>query len=288
VLRTIRALVRLLAIGAVTLACWIAVLLGLVATLPWRAARRRVQRAVFRFWSRTLCRLVGARIALRGEAPEPPCLLVTNHLSYIDVLVLATALPARFVAKAEIRRWPLVGIISRSVDTLYVDRGSRLDAARVGREMAEGLARGDAIVLFPEGTSTHGHSVTPFKPPLLAPAAAAALPVHYGALRYATPAAEPPAHLTVCWWDDMPFAGHFWRMIQMSGFEAEIAFGPEPVADPDRKTLARVLHQRVTEIFVPVVDHPPPSTGHPPPRSPAVPARGSHPEVASGGDPAPS
>ncbi|HVS13607.1 MAG TPA: lysophospholipid acyltransferase family protein [Thermoanaerobaculia bacterium] len=283
-LRTIRALVRLLAIGGVTLACWIAVLVGVAATWPWRAARRRVQRAVFRCWSRTLCRLLGARVTLRGAAPAPPCLLVTNHLSYIDVLVLATAVPARFVAKAEVRRWPLVGLISRSVDTLYVDRRSRRDALRVAREMAEGLERGDAIVLFPEGTSTHGHVVAPFKAPLLAPAAAAELPVHYAAFRYATPAGELPAHLAVCWWDDMPFAEHFWRMIQLSGFDAEIAFGAEPVRDADRKALAQRLHRRVTEIFVPVVDHLPLSTDPPPPRSAAVSPGGDRPEVAAEGD----
>jgi 1-acyl-sn-glycerol-3-phosphate acyltransferase len=261
VIRNLRALVRLAAILALTLVCWAAVLLGLLITLPSHRGRRWVQRIVFRLWSRGFCRLLGARVEVCGVPPDPPCLLVSNHLSYVDVMVLASVLPARFVAKAEVKRWPIFGLISRSADTLFVDRGTKRDALRVGREMAEGLRRGDAIVLFPEGTSTHGHRVAAFKPPLLAPAAAEGLPVHYAALRYVTPAGERPAHLGVCWWGDMPFATHFWQMSRLSGFAAVITFGAEPLRDTDRKALAQRLQEAVTEIFVPVVDHAPVSWG---------------------------
>ncbi|HVS64445.1 MAG TPA: lysophospholipid acyltransferase family protein [Thermoanaerobaculia bacterium] len=259
---TFRASARLAGLLALTLVCWLAVLLGLLLTMPSHRARRWVQRTVFRAWSRAFCRLLGARISTRGEPPRPPCLVVSNHLSYVDVMVLASVLPARFVAKAEVRRWPIIGVVSRSVDTLFVDRAARRDALRVGREMAEGLRRGDAILLFPEGTSTAGHTVTPFKPPLLAPAALERLPVHYAACRYVTPPGQPPAHLRVCWWGDMPFLTHFWRMMAMPGFRAEVTFGPAPLTDHDRKELARRLHAGVSELFEPVVDHEPQSTGY--------------------------
>jgi len=262
VIPTLRAFARLVALLAITFVCWLAVLLGLLLTLPSHRARRRVQRAVFRFWSRAFCRVIGARISIRGEPPRPPCLVVSNHLSYVDVMVLASVLPARFVAKAEVRGWPVIGIVSRAVDTLFVDRAARRDALRVAHEMATGLRRGDAILLFPEGTSTAGHAVAPFKPPLLEPAALERLPVHYAACRYVTGPGQPPAHLRVCWWGDMPFGRHFWQMIAMPGFRAEIAFGPAPVSDTDRKALARRLHAAVCELFEPVVDHEPVSTGY--------------------------
>jgi 1-acyl-sn-glycerol-3-phosphate acyltransferase len=279
-IETLRATVRLAALLAITFVCWVAVLLGLLLTLPSHRARRRVQRAVFRTWSRAFCRILGARISTRGRPPAPPCLVVSNHLSYVDIMVIATVLPARFVAKAEVRRWPFIGLVSTAVDTLFVDRAARRDAIRVGHEMAEGLRRGDAILLFPEGTSTHGHTVAPFKPPLLAPAAHEQLPVHYAACRYVTPAGYPPAHLRVCWWGDMPFVAHFWRMMTLPGFRAEITFGASPLSDPDRKVLAQRLHAAVSEIFEPVVDHVPAS----PDDSPAAP-RGAEPNPTGDREP---
>lgn len=211
----------------------------------------------FRFWSLALCRLFAVRITVVGDPPSAPCLLVTNHLSYVDVLVLASLLPARFVAKSELSGWPVIGAMCRTVDTLFIDRASRRDAAKVGRDMGQALSDGDAIVLFPEATSTHGHSLISFRPTLLAPAASARLPVHFGALHYSTMPADPPAHLSVCWWGDMPFGPHAIDFLKLSRVEARVSFGPEPIVAEDRKALADRLEQEVGKLFEPIVDHEP-------------------------------
>jgi 1-acyl-sn-glycerol-3-phosphate acyltransferase len=249
----LRAPLRVAAIGTVTVLIYVLVTTS-TALAPGRRRRRAVRHFYFRAWSLALCRLLGIRIQVEGEPPHPPCLLVTNHVSYVDVLVLASLLPARFVAKSDISGWPAVGAMCRSVDTFFIDRSSRVDAARVGRAMGEALAAGDAIVLFPESTSTHGHRLAPFRPTLLAPAAAAELPVHYGALHYRTPEEELPAHLAVCWWGEMPFFWHARRLLRLSRVDARVTFGREPIRSGDRKVLAARLQEAVGELFVPLVD----------------------------------
>lgn len=248
--------VRLAAIGTVTALIWLLLRLTLLLA-PGQRARRGVRHFYFRVWSIALCRLMAIHITVSGLTPSAPCLLVTNHLSYVDVLVLASLLPARFVAKAELGGWPLIGGMCRAVDTFFVDRASRLDAAKVGRDMGEALARGDAIVLFPESTSTHGHRVATFKPTLLAPAASALLPVHFGALHYTTQPQDPPAHFAVCWWGEMPFGAHALDLLKLSRIEARVCFGEEPLIDGDRKVLASRLELEVNQLFAPIVDHEP-------------------------------
>jgi len=237
---------------AITAAAWLPMVTALGLTAPWASARRKIQHFTFRYWSRSLCRALGVRIAAEGAPPQGACLLVSNHLSYIDILVIATRVPCRFVAKAEIREWPLAGWICRSVDTLFVDRRSRRDAHRVVEEIRNSVAAGDIIVVFPEGTSTHGHEVAPFRAPLLA-AAEDGVPIHYAAISYRTPEGHPPAHLSVCWWGEMPFGSHALALLELPQIQASLRFGYEPLAGSDRKALAARLHQEVTRLFDPVV-----------------------------------
>ena len=242
----------MLAVGIVTAVAWLPMVSALALTAPWPRARRKIQYFTFKHWSRSLCRVLGIRIEVTGTAPQGACLLVSNHLSYVDILVIATRVPCRFVAKAEVRDWPIAGWICRSVDTLFVDRRSRRDAHRVVQEIRESVAAGDIIAVFPEGTSTHGHEVAPFRAPLLA-AAEDGVPIHYAAISYRTPDGHPPAHLAVCWWGEMPFGSHARALLELSEISATLRFGYEPVAGSDRKALAVQLHQEVTRLFDPVV-----------------------------------
>jgi 1-acyl-sn-glycerol-3-phosphate acyltransferase len=246
---------------------WFVLLVGKLLLWPFPGRRVALRHWVLRNWGRMTLRLAGGRRRVEGHAPRGPGLFVSNHLSYADILLLAGEVPGRFVAKAEIRNWPFVGWMCRTADVLFVDRSSRRDAARVAAEMQQALDAGDTILLFPEGTSTNGHDLLPFRPPLLAPAAAAEMPVHFGALHYRTSVTDPPAFLSICWWGDTPLFPHLPELLGLESFEATLRFGNAPISNRDRKVLAAQLQQAVTELFEPVVDFEPHSPGDPRPRS---------------------
>ena len=210
----------------------------LLALAP--GARRRFQEWLFRSTSQRLLALLRAEVRMSGLVPEPPFLLVTNHLSYVDVLVLASRLPARFVAKAEVRRWPLLGPLCRGFGTIFIDRSDRRDIPRVLAEIEQALGRGEGIVLFPEGTSSSGESILPFRSPLLALPARLGLPVHAAALRY-----DPGS---VAWWGERSLAPHLLDLFRLQRIAATVDFAPEPVIDENRKRLAERLREAVRDL----------------------------------------
>lgn len=243
---------RIAGLAALIPTGYLLLLLTLIPLVPFRAARAHWRSAYFRRWTRIALRLINLRIRVAGEPPRPPFLLVSNHLTYLDVLVLAAHLPCVFVSKADVKSWPLMGWICRTLGTIFIDRSSRRDVTRVLAEMEAALELGMGVVLFPEGTSSRGATVEPFKPPLLALAVRLNRPVHCAALGYRTLPGDPPAHLAVCWWNESPFLPHALGVLGLKGIEASIDFLPEPIAEPDRKRLAERLRQAVLERFVPV------------------------------------
>jgi 1-acyl-sn-glycerol-3-phosphate acyltransferase len=245
-MRTLRTAARLGALTPWTAGCFLvwlagalpAALLGRIAA--WRALAQH-------HWSRGVCALCGVRFEVHGSAPRGGALLVANHLSYLDILVLGALFPCTFVSKAEVARWPVVGFLARALGTLFLERERKRDLGRVNEELQKRLARGEALVLFPEGTSTSGAQVLPFRPALLEPAVALGLPVHYAALQYATPPGERPASEVVCWWGDMRFLPHFLALLALPSIEVALVFGDEPVRSADRKDLAVRLQRAVVD-----------------------------------------
>jgi 1-acyl-sn-glycerol-3-phosphate acyltransferase len=239
---------------AVTVPAFLSALVarGLFARRP--QARVRWQGRAFQWWSRSLCRVLGVRVRVSGPPPAPPFLLVANHTSYLDILVLGTRVPCVFVAKAEIDGWPVFGALCRSVNTIFVDRTSKRDLTRVIAQMEAMLAAGQGVVIFPEGTSSAGHEVLPFRSSLLELPARIDRPVHWAALSYAVPAGSPPVHLAVTWWGDMPLGTHLWELAKLDHVEASLTFGPAPAAHGDRKQLADTLWRAIAGAFVPMVD----------------------------------
>lgn len=238
-----------------TIAVYYTAFLLLLPAVAWSARRRRRWRArIFRGWSRAMSQVLGLRLVVEETPPEPPFLMVSNHLSYIDVVVLASQLRTVFVAKAEVRKWPVFGVLCRSFDTIFIDRGSRRDLMRAAAEIREALAWGDGVVIFPEGTSTRGSEVGSFKPALLEDAARCGQPVHYVSLSYRTAPGAEPAHERVCFWGDAYFLVHLVKLLRVPSFEARVRFGEEPLVDDDRKRLAMRLHGAVAERFIPVVE----------------------------------
>ena len=200
-------------------------------------------------WSRGVLRILGLDLRVHGRPPRPPFFLVANHLGYLDIALVASQVPCTFVSKREVSRWPGLGLLANLAGTLYVDRGSHRDADRVSRLITGHFAAGGSLALFPEGTSSPGFEVGPFRSPLLAYPAAAGLPVYAAAIRYRAPEGHPPAAMSMAWWGEAAFLPHFLALFRMPGMRADLSFAPDAVARSDRKALAAALHGAVAERF---------------------------------------
>jgi len=231
---------------AVFFCLWVA---GLPMVLGRRQALARWRSYIFRYWARTTLTILGGEVVAIERGPDPPFFLVANHLSYLDILVLASRVDASFVAKHEVSKWPVVGFLCRCMGTIFVDRTSRNDVVRVLEEIERTLEIGQGVVLFPEGTSTSGAEVRRFLPSLLEVAVRLDRPVCYAALRYETPSGEKPASETVCWWGDMTFGSHVLELLTLPGFRAHLHFGDDTIQQPDRKRLASTLRDAVVELL---------------------------------------
>lgn len=245
------ALWRLVAVFAATFYDYSMYLLG-----SWVFARSPRRRAAWqerrrRLWGAHLVRLLNVRWRVDGVPPEPPFLLVANHLSYIDIPVLMKAAGGVFVAKADLSGWPLLGPVVAGSGTLLIDRGTKRDLLRVGELIERHLAAGGGVVVFLEGTTGAGDALLPFKPSLLEVAARSGRPVHYATLTYATPEGSPPPVESVCWWGDAEFMPHVRELVRLPWFAATVSFGAEPVTGADRKQLAARLRTAMEALFEP-------------------------------------
>ena len=241
--RRLVALVRLTLIVAVTLV--VAVSLALLRLVTFGRVRRRIRNAFFTGWSRLMIAILGGRTQVYGTAPTAPCFLVSNHLSYLDILVLAQVVPTVFVSKAEVARWPVIGWLTRLADTLYIRRDRKSDIPRTNAAIANTYARGDGVALFPEGTSSESDFVLPVRPPLLEVAASHQIPVSVAALYFETRDGDPHAHRAICYYGDMVFASHVWRLLHLRGFTITIRFAEDTVSAEDRKTLALQVQRAI-------------------------------------------
>jgi lyso-ornithine lipid O-acyltransferase len=197
------------------------------------------------FWMQSAGRVVMAALGIHckilGNAPASG-LVVCNHLSYLDIVILSAVMPCFFVSKVEIDRWPFFGKAARTGGTIFINRSSRASAAAVARQIAERLALQFPVLVFPEGTSSDGSTVLRFHTALFEPATAAGRQVTAAAVRYVLEGGREERDL--CWFDDTLFLSHLWKALGTAGFFAEVRFG-EPRVYPDRRTAARVTHQEV-------------------------------------------
>ena len=204
-----------------------------------------------RFYHKLLCRLIGLRVQVIGTpAAEGPVLFISNHSSWLDILVLGGVLPAAFVAKVEVGTWPVIRTIARLGRTIFVSR-SRGSTARETASMRGRLAAGGNLILFPEGTSSDGARVLPFRSSFLAIADAARqvqpVTVVYDRLG-GLPCCRRDRPL-FAWYGDMDIASHFWRIARRNGARVTVLlhapFSPDAV--PDRKTLSNECFRIVSE-----------------------------------------
>ena len=187
------------------------------------------RQVIFAAWTSAFTRISKMTIEVVGSPPNPPFFLVTNHLSYTDMAAIRAVVKGVFVAKAEVETWPLAGRICRDMGTVFIDRKNRRDIPRAGELIIERLDAGEGVIVFPEGTSTKGEEVLPFNSSFLEFAARKDIAVHYAAITYSTPPGEMPAHIAACWWEDISFFAHLWRLFKVTGYTATITFGETPI-----------------------------------------------------------
>jgi lyso-ornithine lipid O-acyltransferase len=199
-------------------------------------------------WLQQTCGLVLRRLGVearcRGHRPGQG-LIVSNHLSYLDIPVFAAATPCIFVAKREVRAWPIFGWFARCSGTIFIDRRSRASTDAVAQQMIDVLREGVAVLLFPEGTSTDGSVVLRFHPSLLEPAIALGAEITPAAIAYRMAGGE---ERDVCYYGDVRFAPHLLEVLGRTGIRAEIEFDPEAETYADRKAAAQRLREKVISL----------------------------------------
>jgi 1-acyl-sn-glycerol-3-phosphate acyltransferase len=194
--------------------------------------------------SRRVLKIFGVEMSVAGRIPQSG-LLVCNHLSYLDILILAALAPARFVAKSEVRSWPVFGWLARLAGTIFIERNKRSHAARSAQEIGVALEDGSLVVLFPEGTSSGGETVLPFKTSLLEPATKSQHPLTAGLISYEL--ADGDVSEEVCYWKDMTLVPHLLNLLGKRGIHASLHFN-EAQATMNRKALARQLHSELLRL----------------------------------------
>lgn len=242
-MRSLRALWRLLRALVHALAGWLTIAL---AFPRWSQQRRD---AAVQAWALRMLRILGIPLHVQGPAPaQGPVLLVSNHLSWLDILVMHAARHCRFVSKADVKHWPLIGTLATGAGTLYIEREKRRDAMRVVHHMAESLKAGDIVAVFPEGTTGDGSALLPFHANLFQAAISAGSPVQPVALRFVdrTTGRDSGSPLYV---GDDTLLGSLWRTLVGRPFVAHVRFGAPQQADGrERRQWADDLREAVEEL----------------------------------------
>ena len=231
----------LLRLGWLAFECFFA----LVAWLPVVFVARKDATLARAAWSqrhgRRLARVFQLRLRVAGVPPAHG-FLVANHLSYLDIVVLAACQPCVFVAKREVRGWPVLGWLARLAGTIFINRESRIDVWRTAEEMCRVTNAGALVVIFPEGTSSGGETVLPFKSSLLAPLVNENL-VSVAHLNYALHQGSVADE--ICYWGDMTLLPHLLNALTKDEIVATVKFSSVATAGLDRKALAVQLHAAV-------------------------------------------
>lgn len=244
-MKSLRVIGRFLRLGEV-------IVVGLADFLVRCAFRNKNARRVRAVWLQRHCRralnIFKLKPQVAGAVPSRG-LLISNHLSYLDILVLSSITPAVFVSKREVKFWPVFGQFAQMGGTVFVDRARRTHVGEVNDEIQAALDDGALVVLFPEGTSSNGDGVLPFKTALLEPAArphAATQPLAVDCLQYALD--DGDAGKEVCYWGNHTFFPHLLNLMGKRALRAAVRFAAVPPTGADRKELARRLREEILKL----------------------------------------
>lgn len=213
---------------------------------------------------RGLCRIFGIVVIVHGEPHRSrPLLIASNHISYLDILALGAVAELEFVSKAEVASWPVIGLLAKLGDTVFIER-LRTRTLDAGQYMADRLGKNRTLVFFPEATSGAGNRLLPFKSALFTVAhAMEGITVQPATIAYTRLNGLPIGfgwRAFFAWYGDMPLISHAWRFLQLGQTTVEIALLPpiENSAGMDRKTLAVATKQAVQVGFNRILSGQPP------------------------------
>jgi len=234
-------------------------------------ASPHTRRRLVRWWSARLVAMLGVHVRVSGRPPRAhgeAAMIAANHVSWLDIFVVMGVRPARFIAKSEIRDWPVAGWIAERAGTLFIRRERRRDIARINGHVHDAFAEGDCVGLFPEGTTTEGDRLLRFHSSLFEPAIANAATIHPAAIRYA--AADGSACRAVAYVGETSFMQSLGLVIRERGVVAHLAFADpvEPRAGLDRRAAARAAHEGVASLLAPSREGSAPGRAHGPPAAP--------------------
>jgi 1-acyl-sn-glycerol-3-phosphate acyltransferase len=199
-------------------------------------------------WARRMLAIIGIEVRVKGHPAAGPVLMASNHISWLDILVMHAACHCRFVAKSEIRSWPLVGVLTTGGGSLYIERASNRDAMRVVHQMAEALQQGQVLAVFPEGGTGDGITLLPFHANLLQAAIAAQAPIQPIALQFLD-AQTKQISLAPCYHDHDTLLSSLWRTLCAPPLLAQVRYGEiEHAQGRNRREWAQDLQATVARL----------------------------------------
>ena len=194
-------------------------------------------------WMRLLLRIMRIEVETRGELPRETVLLVSNHITWLDIIVLSSTYPYSFLSKSEVRRWPLIGALSAMSGTLFIRRSDVRSLKSSIRIIRDRLYHGRSVSMFPEGT-TYAEGLGPFKTGLFAAAIEAQVKVQPVAIRYLR---DGEADRSAAYVDDDNFIVNLVRQAGKTGLSVELQFLPTISPNCDRRELAQHAHAVIDE-----------------------------------------
>jgi 1-acyl-sn-glycerol-3-phosphate acyltransferase len=242
----------------------------LILAFAWPRATPRRRHVIAVRWARQLLAILGVRVHCAGRRPprgRAGVLIASNHVSWLDIFVIASIRHMRFIAKSEVRDWPLAGWLAERSGTIFIHRARRHDTARINALVHDALAGGECVGLFPEGTTTEGDRLLKFHSSLFEPAVANRARVHPVAVRYENPDGTPLA--SVAYVGDQTLAESLHIVIGTRETIARLAFA-EPIesANLTRQQVAGEAHRRVASLLGLPTPGKAPGPGGDPPAAP--------------------
>jgi lyso-ornithine lipid O-acyltransferase len=221
----------------------------------FKATAPNLARCFPHHYHKRLCKVLGLRVTAKGYIPSSPCLIVTNHVSWLDIPCVSSVLPVSFIARHDMVEWPLFGQMAKLQRTVLVDRSRRIKTGKTRDDIVSRLRSGDTLVLFPEGTSHDGLNVLDFKSSFFAAVEDAGVPVIPATLAYHSHFGLPMTRRErpfVAWYGDMDLPQHLWDFVQRGPIDVTIHFHA-PLTTSDRKTLAKTAEKTIRQSLGPML-----------------------------------
>lgn len=232
----------------------------------WRAVKGMTK--LIRYWGAGLLKIFHVNLAVTGDvAAYNGELVVSNHTGYLDICVHAAVFGLRFCPKSDIRSWPVLGWYTSFTHPIWIDRSSRLKSKEALAEFCATLEHKVPLIIYPEGTSTDGTHVLPFKSSPFEAAAEGGFPVLPVVTLYRVPDGED----SPCWYGDIKFIPHLWKLVGIPRIECEVhVLDPIAPAGRSRKEIAALTHRAIAEAHAEYLNPPPDSPGTDAPHTEAL------------------